>query len=67
MLYLVYGLTVIAFIAVVVTLLMGGAALRSDAEGGRETSNKWMQRRVFAQAIAIALLLLSVYLKNKAG
>jgi len=67
MIYILYALTVFAFIGVVFTLVAGGVALQSKAEGARERSNKWMQRRVIFQAIAIGLLLLVITVRSKTG
>lgn len=65
MIYILYALTAAAFIGVVFTLVAGGVALQSKAEGARERSNKWMQRRVLLQAVAIILLVLTVYMRSR--
>lgn len=65
MIYILYVLTAAAFIGVVFTLVAGGLAMQSKAEGAREKSNKWMQRRVLLQAIAIILLILTVYMRSR--
>ena len=65
MLYILYALTALAFIAVVFTLVAGGVAMQSKAEGARERSNKWMQRRVLFQVLAIGCLFLTIYVRSR--
>jgi len=65
MIYILYVLTALAFIGVVFTLIAGGLAMQSKADGARETSNKWMQRRVMFQALAIILLIITVYMRSR--
>ena len=62
-LYILLGLSLLA---VVVTLLMGGKAM-VGGDTDRSNSNKWMWRRVWAQGIALLLLVLIVYTKSKSG
>lgn len=58
-------LTGIAVAYVVFTLIMGAKAMGAAKKGGaRAASNKWMQRRVLGQFVAIALLFLTLYVKN---
>jgi len=57
-------LTGIAVGYVVLTLVMGARAMGGKHEGAREASNKWMQRRVLGQFVAIGLLFLTLYVKN---
>ena len=61
------ALTVIAFIAVVATLIMGALSMKGNQLSDRENSNLWMRRRITAQIVAIALLFITMYLKNKSG
>ncbi|MEP6343976.1 MAG: HIG1 domain-containing protein [Maricaulaceae bacterium] len=65
MIYILYVVTVLAFVGVVVSLVAGGMAMQSKAEGARERSNKWMQRRVQFQIVAVLLLLLVVYVRSR--
>ena len=67
MIYILYALTVLAFIGVVFALVAGGVALQSKAEGARERSNKWMQRRVIFQGLAIVLLIITITVRSKTG
>ena len=67
MLIVIYILTGLAFAYVVFTLIAGGVAMQSREDDSRERSNKWMQRRVFAQAFAIIMLVILVYARRKAG
>ena len=67
MIYILYALTVLAFIGVVFTLVAGGVAMQSKVEGARERSNKWMQRRVIFQALAIILLFITITVRSKTG
>lgn len=50
-------LTALSFLFVLFTLIMGGLALAGkEGEARSQASNKWMQRRVAGQAVAIILL-----------
>ena len=49
-------LTLLAFLFVVLCLVMGTIAMGGKDAKDRERSNKWMQRRVYGQVAAIALL-----------
>lgn len=60
-------LTVIAFIAVVATLIMGALSLKGNQLADRESSNLWMRRRVTAQVLAVALLFITMYIKKQSG
>lgn len=60
-------LTALAFLSVVGTLIMGALSMKGKNVKDREQSNVWMRRRVYAQAAAIGLLVLTVYVKNKSG
>lgn len=62
-------LTGLAVGYVVFTLIMGAKAMGASrgtakTDSTRTASNKWMQRRVFGQFVAIALLFLTLYVKN---
>lgn len=65
MLYILYALTVLAFLYVLATLVMGAKNMGGRDEGARERSNIWMRRRVTGQVVAIGLLMLTVYIRNK--
>lgn len=67
MIYILYALTVLAFIGVVVALVAGGLAMQSKSEDARERSNKWMQRRVMLQALAILMLFITITVRSKTG
>jgi len=67
MIYILYAVTILAFIGVVFSLVAGGVALQSKTEGARERSNKWMQRRVIFQALAIVLLIITITVRSKTG
>lgn len=67
MIYILYVVTVLAFIGVVVSLVAGGMAMQSKTEGARERSNKWMQKRVLFQALAIVLLIITIAVRSKTG
>jgi len=67
MLILLYILTALAGLFVVVTLIAGGASMGKKDQESRVKSNKWMQRRVLGQAIAVGLLILTLVVKSKGG
>ena len=67
MLIILYILTGLALLFVVFTLIMGAANMGSRKDGAKEKSNKWMWRRVLAQAVAIGLLALTVFVKTRGG
>ena len=64
---LLSGLTIAAFAFVLLTLIMGAKSMGSKDTTGHEKSNKWMQRRVLGQFVAIGLLFLTFYVKRNAG
>lgn len=64
---LLLGLAVLAFIFVVFTLIMGAKSMGGKGENAREISNRWMQRRVLGQAVAILLLFAAFYVKRQGG
>ncbi len=67
MLTILYALTFISFGAVVLTLIMGAVAMGGKDKGDRMKSNRWMMRRITAQAIAIILLILTLYVRKQSG
>ena len=56
----------IALAGVTLTLFVGLFALFRGGEFGRSYSNKLMRLRVVMQAIAVALLVVAVWWKNRA-
>ena len=67
MLILLYILTALAGLFVLFTLIAGAGAMGKKDQESRVKSNKWMQRRVIGQAVAIGLLFLTVYVKQQNG
>ncbi|RKQ69603.1 hypoxia induced protein [Litorimonas taeanensis] len=65
MLYVLIALTILAFLFVLFTLIMGAKNMGGKTEGAREQSNIWMRRRVLGQVIAVGLLMLTVYVKTR--
>jgi hypothetical protein len=59
-----YILVVIAVLAVLVTLMIGLGAFTSGGEFNKKYANKIMRWRIILQAVAVALILLYVYLRN---
>ena len=64
---LLSGLTIAAFAFVLFTLIMGAKSMGSKEATGHHQSNKWMQRRVLGQFMAIGLLFLTFYVKKSSG
>ncbi len=56
-----------ALLTVLVTLVMGMINLLKTDKASQIKSNKLMRIRVAAQAVAIVILLVAVYLKKQAG
>ena len=67
LLTLLYILTGLAFLAVIITLVMGAVAMGNKSEESRKASNNWMWRRIYAQVTAVVLVLLTLYVKTKGG
>ena len=59
-----YILVVIAILAVLVTLMIGLGAFSTGGEFNKKYANKIMRWRIILQAVAVALILLFVYLRN---
>ncbi len=59
-----FFLVVIAVAAVLIILMMGIGTFGAGGELARKHSNRLMRYRVIAQAIAIACILLYVYLRG---
>ncbi len=67
LLTLLYIATGLAFLAVVLTLVMGAIAMGKKSEDSRKASNKWMWRRIYAQITAVVLIMITLYVKTKGG
>lgn len=65
MMIVLWVLTALAFLFVLFSLVMGAKNMGGKTEGARELSNTWMRRRVVGQAVAVGLLLLTVYFQSK--
>ena len=59
-----YLLVVFAVLAVLVTLMIGLGAFTSGGEFNKKYANKIMRWRIILQAIAVALIVLFVYLRK---
>ncbi len=55
----------IAVVAVLVILLMGIGTFGMGGDIARKHSNRFMRYRIYAQAVAIALILLFIWLRGK--
>lgn len=60
-------LMIAAVLVVLYTLIMGMVQLVRLGEEARKKSNKWMWRRIWAQAIAIVVLFFAAYMKAQGG
>jgi len=58
-------LTAAAFVFVLLTLVMGAKNMGGKTDEARAQSNIWMRRRVMGQAVAVCLLLLTVWVQTK--
>ena len=58
-------LTATAFVFVLLTLVMGAKNMGGKTDEARAQSNIWMRRRVMGQAVAVCLLLLTVWVQTK--
>ena len=58
-------LTAAAFVFVLLTLVMGAKNMGGKTDEARAQSNIWMRRRVMGQAVAVGLLLFTVYIQTK--
>jgi ABC-type Na+ efflux pump permease subunit len=59
-----YLLVVFAVLAVLITLMIGLGAFTSGGEFNKKYANKIMRWRIILQAIAVALIVLFVYLRK---
>jgi uncharacterized membrane protein affecting hemolysin expression len=59
-----YFIVVAAVLAVLVVLMIGLGSFVKGGEFNRKYGNKLMRMRIIAQAIAIALILLYIYLRG---
>lgn len=67
MLYFLYAVTFMAMLWVVTTLVIGATTMGKGGDEARKNSNKWMTRRVYAQAVAIFLIFVTVYYRRQYG
>ena len=58
-------LTAAAFLFVLFSLIMGAKNMGGKTDEARDKSNVWMRRRVMGQAVAVGLLLFTVYIQTK--
>ena len=65
MLMILWGLTGLAFGFVLLTLVLGAKNMGGKTDEARKRSNDWMRRRVMGQAVAVGLLLLTIYIQTK--
>jgi len=62
-----YSIIVLAIVAVVVVLAIGLGGFVAGGEFNRKYGNKMMRLRILFQAIAVALILLYVFLRSQGG
>ena len=62
---ILWTLTAAAFVFVLLTLVMGAKNMGGKTDEARAQSNIWMRRRVMGQAVAVCLLLLTVWVQTK--
>ena len=67
MLPILYGLLILSFIVLLITLVMGGKALTSGKAEDRNISNKWMWRCIYAQGVVLGLLFITFMVKKNGG
>jgi len=61
---LLFIVTIASILAVAAILLLGVAGFAKGGEFNRKYANKLMQARIAAQAVAVALIVLLVWLKS---
>lgn len=62
-----FSAIILVMLAVMVVLMLGLGSFGKGGSFARKHSNKMMRYRIIAQAVAIGLILLYVYLFGKAG
>lgn len=62
-----YGVVILAIVAVVVVLAIGLAGFVAGGEFNRKYGNKMMRLRILFQAIAVAAILLLIFLRSQGG
>ncbi len=62
-----YYLVIIAILLVFVILMIGLGSFTKGGEFNRKYANKLMRYRIIAQAVAVALILLFVWLRQSGG
>lgn len=60
-------LAALSMLYVVFTLAVGASNMARTGEGAREKSNDWMWKRVGAQGMALAFLLIAFWLRRNGG
>ncbi len=55
---------IVAIAAVLIILLLGIGSFGAGGEIARKNSNRFMRYRIYAQAVAIALILLFIWLRG---
>ncbi len=62
-----YSIVVLAIVAVVIVLAIGLGGFAAGGEFNRKYGNKLMRLRILFQVIAVALILLYVFLRSQSG
>ncbi len=62
-----YAIVVLAIMAVALVLVIGIAGFAMGGEFNRKYGNKLMRLRLLLQFIAIALILLFIYMRSQGG
>lgn len=62
-----YSIVVLAIVAVAIVLAIGLGGFVAGGEFNRKYGNKLMRLRILFQAIAVALILLYVFLRSQGG
>lgn len=62
-----YAIVVLAILAVVVVLVIGIGGFALGGEFNKKYGNKMMRLRILFQAIAVALILLFIFLRGTGG
>lgn len=62
-----YGVVILAIVAVVVVLAIGLAGFVAGGEFNRKYGNRMMRLRILFQAIAVAAILLLIFLRSQGG
>ncbi|WOI56666.1 twin transmembrane helix small protein [Palleronia sp. LCG004] len=60
-------LVVVAVLAVLAILILGISSFGRGGEDNAKTSNKYMRWRIYAQALAVVVILIFVYFRRMGG